>query len=207
MLKIYKMKEIFTLVFLITVSISHAQDFDKEVVSKISTDTCNCLGTEDYSEKLTEGVDALQNCMTSTMMNNMTYLKENGIDMTGNSAVASSFGESLAMELLVSCQKSVPLILEMGRMYSDDEETEPLPFIVGKITNVEKGTFPVFEITDVEGRKHKLLWLTIIDNPVLFEESLKGKKNFILEYYENELYDARIKEYRYMKVLNAVKLQ
>jgi len=195
--------------------LSIAQEFNKEVVSKVSVDVCDCINTKEYTDDA-KGITYLENCMMQGFATNLEYLQENGIDLMADDDRAERFGEKLGIELALKCPKALPLLMilgqemiENGEMNSDYETQaeEDYPFIIGKIAEVEKGTFPIFKVVDINGAKHNMLWLTVVDNPALLEQALEGKKNFILEYFENELYDPRIEEYRYMKILNAVKIQ
>jgi hypothetical protein len=209
------MKSLFYLLFFTLIGhFASAQEFKTELVDSISDEVCACLDDKERAENPEETVKTLKSCMLEVVFKNLNYLKENGVDVNDGSDDGRQFGELVGVKLASMCESALPAFVALGTEAMENKENtaveveyEELPFIIGKITEIENGTFPVFKITDTDGGKHNVLWLTIIDNPALFEEALKGKKNFILEYYDLEMYDHRIKEYRYMKVLNAVKTE
>lgn len=203
------MRKIFILIVtLFIVSVSQAQSDIDKAYEMVSNHICECA---DYqSEKFknmtaAEVTNLFSTCGLKFYGENKTALNKLGFTMGTDMAANKALWEQTGITAATICPDLFLALNQKKENSTEYVEEEELPYFVGKITEVEKGTFPIFKITDIDGRKHNLLWLTIIDNPLLFEEALKGKKNFILEYYESELYDARIKEYRYMKVLNAVK--
>jgi hypothetical protein len=181
-----------------------AQDFSREAVETLTATTCECIKQEDTSQltSITDVEKLLGACMLKEMGKDLEYYETQGIN-ADNLQSFENFAEAVGQQLAFKCPKVVDLLVLFDEEMSDSNQVQ-LQNITGKIQEVEKGTFPIFKIVDVNGRNHNILWLTMVENPAVFEEALEGKKNFILEYYETELYDSRIEEYRMMKVLNAV---
>ncbi|BAO56542.1 hypothetical protein [Nonlabens marinus] len=202
-----------SLVTVLIFSFSHAQgDLDKayRIIADHICECSNFKSDEFKNASVAEATNIFSSCGLKFYGDNKNTLNELGFKLDTDMEANRALWEQVGIVAATTCPD---LFLGLNRKKNQEAEAsgeevyEELPYVVGKITEIEKGTFPIFKIIDVDGRKHNLLWLTIIDNPVLFEEALKGEKNFVLEYYESELYDDRIKEYRYMKVLNAVKVQ
>lgn len=111
-------------------------------------------------------------------------------------------GEKIGMEAALTCPKFMKFIAnnldEIGP--EDEEEVKSLS---GNLISVEEQQFTCFIVKTQSGKEEKLWWFGYFEGADAF---LEKKENFMnkpveASYVEMEIYDPRLKDYRYIKVI------
>jgi hypothetical protein len=199
------MKKILIIVILIFSSVSYSQD----ALDIIGKETCECLNkkipdvTKVPSNELQNELGA---CMMTSYMAHKSELKPEDQSEFGNSEGMRKLGENVAMKMLVHCPN---IIMELGRSSLDEEakvEEVENAKISGQFIESKSNDFISISIKDNVGRTHSLILLTFFENSNLISENLLKKNQKIeVEYYEQEFYDPKSKDFRYYKVLQGLK--
>ncbi len=199
------MKKILIIAILIFSSVSYSQD----ALDIIGKETCECLNKK-IPDVTKVPSNVLQNelgaCMMTSYMAHKSELKPEDQADFGDSEGMRKLGESVAMKMLVHCPN---VIMELGRSTLDEKADEIVIDnykISGQFLEAKTNDFISISIKDNTGRTHSLLLLTFFENSNLITESLLKKNQQIeVEYYEQEFYDPKSKDFRYYKVLQGLK--
>lgn len=144
--------------------------------------TCLLLATKDYKNRIAEDYNL--------DLNNLA--QENG----------EKLGELIGSKMAFTCPELI-----LGAADSKEEEEGYTTFATtGKVLNVSKETFIVFELKNDNGRIEKFYWLTYVDSDLNLQnmyDELRDKQ-VQLEYIEQELFDSRINEYRKFNLITSL---
>lgn len=198
---------IIVFIALISTLVANAQEFDKEAIKKMSDKVCECITSK-------EGVDTKEKaelefgiCLMTSYTNDKKYYDSKNINFTDTS-ISMKAGEQVGMQLAGSCPAAMQIFMMIANDDTSDEsdykEQDEYIVITGKIVKTDDQKFNSFDIKDEDGRKHKVLWLTYVDNDELLEDAVKGKTTYVFTTMELDIYDPRIGEYRNMLVLGRV---
>lgn len=143
--------------------------------------TCLLLATKDYKNQIAEDYNL--------DLNNLA--QENG----------ERLGELIGSKMAFTCPD-----LLIGAGDTEEEEEYETFATTGKVLNVSKETFVVFELKSDNGRIEKFYWMTYVDSDLNLQnmyDELKDKQ-VQLEYLEQELFDSRINEYRKFNLITSL---
>lgn len=189
-------------------TISYAQkDMDK-AYDRMAQSVCECanakgINLDEASQSEIEMTFGL--CLLKAYNADAKFFKSKGINLTAEGNAMEQLGEAVGIKMAEHCPD---MLMSMASFYMDDDEnidgSGESTSITGTIEKVEDGIFSTIHIKSEEGRTYKLLWITYVDNHDLFLEALKNKNKYTFYYYETEMYDNRINEYRDMLILDGI---
>lgn len=155
----------------------------KENKSKLSSEeigTCLLIATKDYKDQILEDYDLDLN------------------DLGGGNG--ERLGELIGSKMAFACPE-----LLMGTANTEQENSAFTA--TGKVLDITKETFVVFELKNDNGKVEKFYWLSYVESDL----NLQSKYNDLtgeeveIEYIEQELFDSRINEYRKFNLITALK--
>ncbi|WP_124981419.1 hypothetical protein [Nonlabens xiamenensis] len=183
---------------------TYAQQPSEEAISKLSTDTCTCIEKIDNIKTEAQAELELGKCMAAAYGKDVKYYNSQGLDFM-NEAILEEFGEAVGLNMVANCPSFLEIFINMDY---DDEETgdsyETFEEITGSVQKLTSDSFSVLTIKDDNGRQHKVLWLTYVDNGDLLRQAIEDKKTYTFRVRELDIYDPRIEEYRNMYVLDRI---
>ncbi len=196
-------KVFFTLALFFSFVFVQAQ---KEYMDKIAEEVCECIADKnnDNTElfKMELGV-----CVIQATKNYHTELKRDyDVDASNlNGPEGERLGEIIGVHLINFCPKT---LLAIGKMYQEAQNYEETFDLIGTIEKVHEGQFIVFDLRNENNRIEKLYWLVYIDSEFDMLNNYKdlvGKKVRV-NVFLNELFDARILEYRMCNIINTLEV-
>jgi len=189
-----------SLICLFLTSSVSAQDY----LSTITYETCECLSKITETEDQEQFNLELGLCIIEASMPYKKELKkDHDIDLENITEDGIRLGELIGIKMAGVCPEE---ILKMSKGSSPEEYEDMSSFAFGTITKVEKEHFVVFSLKDDTGKTIKLHWLYYINSEIDLETdypNLVGKRVEIY-YYESELFDARINEYKTFNIIEEI---
>ena len=186
-------------------SFSQSPEESKEnLLNKISIETCDCIAKKNLDFKSMDN-DKLQLEMGFCILEGYSNNKEEADKFLNISfddeRSLELLGEQIAMKMFTNCPDYIMALAQQSM--TDENTLSSNNFVItGKISNIEKNQFNTIEFKDDSNRVHKLLWLEYFEGEHLLH-SEEDFKNLNLEasYYESELFDPVIMEYRNFKII------
>ena len=116
--------------------------------------------------------------------------------------------EKIGKEAAFGCPKFLEFIKNNLSEINESDDEEETKSITGIFQRLEEQLFSSLVIKTKSGKEEKLWWFQffegsdeLIKNPAVF-----AKKNITVRYTEMEVYDAKLKEYRKVKVIKNLTL-
>lgn len=115
-------------------------------------------------------------------------------------------GEKIGQDAALKCPKFFEFIKNnLDAISSADEEAE-MKTLTGKLTGVEDNIFSCLLVKTKTGKEEKIWWFGHFEGA---EQIIKDKNAFLnntveVSYTEMEVYDARLKDYRTIKVIKKI---
>jgi len=204
-------KHILLFTFLAAGLFGNAQKDKDKAYERMAQFVCECVNNkgEDLKNATQSQFEmAFGVCLFKAYNQDVEYYKNKGIKLNTDDNAMESLGEEIGMKMAVYCPE---MLMSMAAFYMDDEDiveaAEELLRINGFIATVEEGTFYTLIVKGEDGRTYKMLWLTYVNNHDLLLEAVTNKKTYTFTYYETEMYDNRINEYRNMLIVDAIEQQ
>jgi len=183
----------------------NAQDF----LDKITDSCCHCMQYIDTSQSLENIQMQAGLCMFKyAAPYKKEFKKKYNIDLDDASTESKvEFGKLIGMRMVTACPDMIMLLTKGSNNSGSAAKTEePDNYLVGKITEVQKGQFLTLVIQDVSGRTQKLLWLQYFHNSELLKNMDKLKAAEMKFYYhEVEFYNPQLDDYMKYKVITDLK--
>lgn len=112
-------------------------------------------------------------------------------------------GTDIGLKMASACPDVFRLIA--GSSF-EDEETQAISTVEGQIVAVKSEQFLTIEVKDNSGRTHAMLLLTFFEgSDILTENKLKKNDKVSIDYWEQEFYDVKAKDFRNYKVIQSIK--
>lgn len=193
------------LVALISI-LSTSSIFAQDYLTKITYESCECLSAIEETEDRDQFNLELGLCIIEASMPYKKELKkDHGIDLENINEDGTRLGELIGIKMAGVCPEEILKVANGG----DEESYDDLSsYSSGTITKVEKEQFVVFSIKDDSGKTIKLHWLYYIDSEIDLEAdyaNLLGKR-VEMYYYESDLFDARIDEYKTFNIIEEINI-
>lgn len=195
---------LFLFILSINVFAQPNEEAKENLLNTISIETCDCIVKKNLDIKSLDS-NKLQLefgfCILESYSNNKAeadkYLNISFDDQRS----LELLGEQVAMKMFTNCPD---YILALAQDYKADVNNESNNdfLITGKITNIEKSQFNIIEFKDNTNRAHKLLWLEYFEGEQLLHSNNNYDNLYLqVSYYESEMFDPVIMEYRTFKVI------
>jgi len=195
------MKKIFFSLCMLIATVSYSQD----VMDKVAKETCECIAKFKLENKNIDPKDMSTQfgvCILSSYTAHSSELPNGKLDFSDEEAM-KNLGESVALKMLAFCPEA---IMELGKT-ADDTDTgnvESLT-VTGEITEIKTEQFVSIVVKDDKARVHTFLMLEYFDTAALFTDKKLNKKDKVtVSYVEAELYDPKVKEFRYFKIITGL---
>ena len=181
-----------------------AQDYMTTIAEK----ACSCL------DKPMDGQDQemvnaqLGLCMIDAALPYQKQIKKDyGIDMNNIDKEGEKLGRVIGLKVATVCPDKLAKIAQ-SRKENKKAETAEVFELEGMISKIEKDFFVNFAIKDETGKITKCYWLTAIatETDLTNYQSLEGRA-VTISYTNQELFDARIGEYRKFAVIQSLEVQ
>ncbi|MBX9808305.1 MAG: hypothetical protein K2X95_10970 [Flavobacteriaceae bacterium] len=199
------MKKIAVLLVFLSSSLIYSQDA-YEIMAK---ETCECLSQKklDYASI---SKDDLQKevglCIIKSYTSHLNDFKpEEKIDFDDEEGMGK-MGEAVALKMLTHCPET---IMELGKLAENEDKNTNVNIttstIEGEILDIKIEQFVTIILKDKNGRVHNFLILDYFDTASLFTNNEIKKKDIIsISFSESELYDPKMKEFRYFKIISKI---
>lgn len=193
------MKKILSLLALVLVFTNvYAQ---KDTLTIIAEDCCECVNTKDVSGSATNVKMKLGLCLLEVAKPYSNFLKEeHNIDIENmNATVGRKMGELVGMRMAGICPEFFQKLSDTGVLdeEEDDNENSQDGVVYGTVIKVENTPFVQFKVKDSDGKVWQLFWLDEFEGSSKYlynYEDLKDQK-VTIEYRIMMTFDSRINEY------------
>ena len=198
---IYKMKKILSLLIFLISTISYSQD----IYDLLAKETCECLSAKklDLTNLPPNGLQTefVACFFKSYAAHNSEVDKLEKLDLTDEEKM-SKFGERIAIKMVNHCPD---IILALGTAYNEEQGAgaqEELLTMEGEVVEIKTEQFVTIQVKDKNARIHNFILLNYFETASMFTDNQIAKKNKItVSYSEIELFDPKVKEFRYFKVI------
>ena len=198
MRKIYKMKKIILVLFLMSSTV-FAQDY-KEIIAQ---ETCNCVTKLNLDTLSGEALNqAFANCLLQSYENNIDNVPENEKLDYSNTKQLEKFGEELAIKMLSTCSQ---VILKLGEESIESTESSDL-MMQGAFygTKISDPYFTVL-LKDATGEINEFILLDYFQNANLITNKLiENNQEIDLYYYEAELFNTKLNDFVVTKIITDI---
>jgi hypothetical protein len=115
-------------------------------------------------------------------------------------------GGDVGIKMASVCPDVLMMFADMESEFGEETEEIPALTLEGKIIEIKPEQFLTVIVKDNSGRNHTFLVLTFFEDSNLFiENKLKKNDKVSVQYWEQEFYDAKVKDFRYYKVIQGIK--
>jgi len=192
------------LVFLFSLFFLNANSQD--ILDNVVKEVCSCATAK--AEQLKElPADKLQMelgfCILTSYTNHEKELTAKYGNVMEGEGLMEKLGTDIGLKMASACPDVFMLIA--GSSF-EDEETQPVTTIEGQIVAIKSEQFMTLDVKDNSGRTHSMLLLTFFEgSDILTENKLKKNNKVSIDYWEQEFYDVKAKDFRYYKVIQGIK--
>lgn len=189
-----------------------AQDYKQ----KFTQEVCECVKKIDVTNKTdNERHTQFGLCAFKHYQPYKKELKKDfNIDLVsdmGNTTKMKEFGIQVGLLMMAECPEAFNTIMkdeiEKAQEVEDVESSEML--INGKITKIEKENFVVFHLVGDNKVLNKFYWISNvesdIDLPKEYQSLLNKKVN--IGYYNTQIFDTKISDYKNLNVISSIKTE
>lgn len=196
------------LVFAFALFFSNVQSQD--ILDIMAKEVCSCAGGKKETLK---GADSqkmqmeLGLCIISSFSNHEKEVTAKYGNVMEADGAMEKLGGDVGMKMAGICPDVLMSLAEMGMSEIDSTEVEQEHSTVeGRIVEIRPEQFLTVVIKDNSGRNHTMLMLTFFeDSNLLIENKLKKNDKVSVDYWEQEFYDVKAKDFRYYKVIQGIK--
>lgn len=198
------------IVFAIALSLFFLDAKSQDIVDVIAKEVCSCVNEkkESFSGANAEKIQMqLGLCIISSASKHekeVTAKYGNAMQADG---MMEKLGEDVGIKMAGICPDVFMLFADM-EFDEESTETEEAPVLTmeGKIVEIKPEQFLTIIVKDSSGRTHTLLMLTFFETSnLLIENKLKKNDKVSIEYWEQEFYDPKAKDFRYYKGIQGIK--
>ncbi len=190
------------------VSIS-ANGLAQDVYEKMAQETCTCIQTKRPNLEITAVEDLKADYLTCFLQSYSAHVEEiNKMENVNlqDKVSMEQFGEQVAMKMLTHCPN---YLIALGTAFeAEDQSIESevaYTTIEGEISDIKSDQFVTIVLKDASSRTHNLMLMDYFESAGLYTDNkIKKKDRISATYSEIEMYDPKMKEFRYFKVISAL---
>ncbi|KOS05372.1 hypothetical protein AM493_04490 [Flavobacterium akiainvivens] len=182
----------------------------QDILDVITKDVCSCAESKKEvlqqanSQKLKMEIGI---CIISSISNHKEEVDAKYGDVLKADGGMEKLGGEVGLKMVGVCPDVLMALAESGQL---DEYLEPVEeeyfTVEGRIVEIKTEQFLTVMVKDISGRNHTLLVLTFFEgSDILIEGKLKKNDKVSIEYWEQEFYDVKAKDFRYYKVIQGIK--
>ncbi|WP_312078662.1 hypothetical protein [Chryseobacterium sp.] len=186
-----------------------AQDYKQ----KFTKEVCECVSKVDVSGKTaTERQTQFGLCAFKHYQPYKKELKKDfNIDLVtdmGNETKMKEFGVQVGLLMAAECPEAFSNIMkdEDEQMISG-ESSEML--ISGTITKIEKDNFVVFHLVGDNKILNKFYWISTVESDLDLPKEYQSllKKKVDISYYNTQIFDSKIDDYKNLNIISSLKTE
>ncbi len=178
----------------------------QDILDVITKEVCSCANEKKEMFKDTGAEKAqmqLGLCIISSFSSYEKEVTAKYGNVMENEGAMEKLGGDVGMKMVSVCPDVLMMFADMEA--AEAEET-PVLTVEGKIVEIKSEQFLTVIVKDNSGRNHTLLVLTFFeDSNLLIENKLKKNDKVSVEYWEQEFYDPKAKDFRNYKGIQGIK--
>jgi hypothetical protein len=177
--------------------ISNSQENYLDIIANKS---CECI-KEKKATKPNLSSSELGICLlTSAKDYQKDIFKDHNLDINSlDGESGEKLGQLIGLRMAFVCP-------DLLSEFADDDEVQENYTQTGYITKINNDPVVIFELKNDSGKIEKFYWLTFIETSFDLQNSFKEllEKNVQIDYVQQELFDPRIKEYRFFNIITSL---
>jgi len=178
----------------------------QDLMDTVAKEVCSCA-TEKADQLKESASDKVQMelgvCILKSYSNHEKELTAKYGNVMEAEGLMEKLGSDIGLKMASTCPDVIMLIA--GSSFGE-EETQAVSTIEGQIVDLKSEQFLTVNVKDTSGRTHSLLLLTFFEgSDILIENKLKKNDKVSIEYWEQEFYDIKAKDFRLYKVIQGIK--
>ncbi len=190
-----------TIIFSVPVHQSFAQK-DSTLTQKITNEFCIEFSKKDFSKS--KGFEVELGLLIVPIIEKYSKEIEKEWDLvTDNEEDYQKISERIGREAAFGCPKFLEFIKNNIDDINESEDASNTKSISGVFQRLEGQLFTALVIKTKAGKEEKLWWFQFFEgsDELAKNPANLAKKNLTIKYTEMEVYDAKLKEYRTIKVI------
>lgn len=198
------------LIFVLFLNNAHSQD----ILDTLTKEVCSCADAK--KEKLAEansqkrhmglGICIASSIIVSSISSHKEEVTAKYGNVMDNNEEWEKLGSDIRLKMAVICPDVLMALAETGQFDTDSEPDEDeYSTIEGRIVEIKQEQFLTVAVKDNSGRSHTMLMLMFFEGSnLLTEDKLKKNDKVLVEYFEQEFYDVKAKDFRYYKIIQGI---
>lgn len=131
--------------------------------------------------------------------------KHYGKDIINNEAKMEEMGYDVGKKMALKCTSIFQIFSDADLDDDLEEEEEEALMLSGKITEIKSEQFITFSLKEDSGKMNNFILLSEFDNSFLLTDKvLKLNDSIDVEYYELDLYDAKVGTFVLFKIVSDI---
>lgn len=196
------------LLFVFVLSLFCLNAKSQDILDVLTKEVCTCVNEK--MKTLKDGTAEQRQmqlglCIVSSYSSHEKEVTAKYGDIMETEGAMQKLGSDVGMKMAGICPD---VLMMFADMEADEAEVEEIPALSleGKIVEIKSEQFLTVVVKDNSGRNHTLLVLTFFeDSNLLIENKLKKNDKVSVEYWEQEFYDPKAKDFRNYKVIQGIK--
>lgn len=179
----------------------------QDILDTLTKEVCSCADgkqavlKEGNSQKLKMELGI---CIISSFSSHKDEVMAEYGDVMDDNDGMEKLGGDIGMKMAVICPDVLLALAGEGDIDSELVEDE-YSTIEGRIVEIKPEQFLTVVVKDNSGRNHTMLVLTYFEGSnLLTEDKLKKNDKVSIEYWEQEFYDVKARDFRYYKVIQGI---
>jgi hypothetical protein len=190
-----------TILFSVPVQHSFAQN-DSTLTQKITNEFCIEFSKKDFSKSKNFEVE-LGLLIVPIIEKYSKEIEKEWDLVTDNEEDYQKISERIGREAAFGCPKFLEFIKNNMDSINESEDASNTKSVSGVFQRLEGQLFTALVIKTKSGKEEKLWWFQFFEgsDELAKNPANLAKKNLTIKYTEMEVYDAKLKEYRTIKVI------
>ena len=198
------MKKIIFIGLLFINSLVYSQDY----LDAIAKETCECIKAKNMDISKATKMElqaALGACMITSYAVHKEKLEPNDRVEYSDKQGMRRIGETVGLKMMTHCPNLIMALSESDDKDEESKISEDL-MLEGIFLETKISDFLTISIKEKVGRVYDLLVLGHFENlELITSKQIKKNDKISITYYEYEIYDAKLKDYRKYKIISGLK--
>lgn len=180
----------------------------QDILDIVGNEVCSCAASKVDELKAQESSKVqleLGFCIVASYSAHKEAVIQKYGDVLQSDTSMKQLGMDVGLKMASICPDVLLKLAESGFGSEDEQEEEALT-LEGKIVEIKPEQFLTVIVKDNSGRSHSMMVLTFFkDSNLLTDMILKKNDKVSVDYWEQEFYDTKAKDFRYYKVIQGIK--
>lgn len=181
----------------------------QDILDVITKEVCSCANEKKdmLKDAASEKVQMqLGVCIISSFSSHEKEVTAKYGNVMEAEGAMEKLGGDVGIKMASVCPDVLMMFADMESEFGEETEEIPALTLEGKIIEIKPEQFLTVIVKDNSGRNHTFLVLTFFEDSNLFiENKLKKNDKVSVQYWEQEFYDAKARDFRYYKVIQGIK--